>query len=118
MPSTLPDRTGATPSRIVIGIPVVNIFSAGRDRAVGRFCGRVALSLTSDLRAAAVLQLQRNLFLLACSGDAHLGIIYHVAIELHNGSVVTRVYEKPLALYQYIPRRTQRIRLAAEQVWS
>ncbi|EJK55413.1 hypothetical protein THAOC_24858 [Thalassiosira oceanica] len=26
-----------------------------------------------------------------------------LGIELHNGSVVTRVYEKPLALYQYIP---------------
>ena len=62
MPSTLPHRTGATPCGIVIGIPVAHLFSAGRDRAVvGVFFGRVALSSTSDLRAAAVLQLRRGL---------------------------------------------------------
>ena len=38
MPSTFPDGTGAIASGNVLGIPVVHLFSAGRDRAVGRFC--------------------------------------------------------------------------------
>jgi len=38
MPSTVPDGTGANASGIVLGIPVVHVFSARRDRAVEHFC--------------------------------------------------------------------------------
>ena len=60
MPSTFPHRAGANARGNVIGLPVVHLFSAGRDRAVEHFFGRVALSLTSDSHAATVLQLHRG----------------------------------------------------------
>ena len=38
MPSTFPHRAGANARGTVIGLPVVHLFSAGRDRAVEHFC--------------------------------------------------------------------------------